>query len=162
MLFPYPKAEEGKRWVGMEERAGVSPHCGVRRLLSGCDQRTNYVPQYGFQERYKSLAMPWGTCSSTRSHDHSPRQEMMSRVPNKPSQPQEGVQLQDMAPNDLDGKESIHHMETPVLSLDPKVAALQGDIELLIALPAADYDIVHSRLVRKVSRLFSHVVLRAD
>ena len=86
----------------------------------------------------------------------------MSRVPNKPSQPQEGVQLQDMAPNDLDGKESIHHMETPVLSLDPKVAALQGDIELLIALPEADYDIVHSRLVRKVSRLVSHVVLRAD
>lgn len=86
----------------------------------------------------------------------------MSRAPNKSSQPQDGMQLQDMAPNDLDGKESIHHMETPVLSLDPKVAALQGDIELLIALPEADYDIVHRRLVRKVSRLVSHVVLRAD
>jgi hypothetical protein len=83
---------------------------------------------------------------------YSPRQEIMSQAPTKPTPPQDELHLQDMSPSDLDGKESIHHMETPVLALDPKVAALQGDIELLIALPEAEYEVVHKRLVRKVSR----------
>jgi hypothetical protein len=52
---------------------------------------------------------------------------------------------------DLDGKESIHHVEATVLSNDPKVA-LQSEIEELLRLSQEDYEIVHRRLVRKVSR----------
>jgi hypothetical protein len=43
-------------------------------------------------------------------------------------------------------------MEALVLSSDPKVAALQSDIEELLRLSEADYEIVHRRLVRKVSK----------
>lgn len=54
---------------------------------------------------------------------------------------------------DLDGKESVHHMEAAALSNDPKVAALQADIEDLLRLSEEDYEVVHRRLVRKVSSL---------
>jgi len=52
---------------------------------------------------------------------------------------------------DLDGKESVHHMEAAVLSNDPKVAALQVNIEELLRLSEEDYEVVHRRLVRKVN-----------
>jgi hypothetical protein len=66
---------------------------------------------------------------------------------------QEPMPLQDIVhvDPDLDGKESIHHVEATILSSDPKVAALQSEVEELLRLSQEDYDIVHRRLVRKVS-----------
>ena len=71
----------------------------------------------------------------------------------KQSPAQESMPLQNIVhvDPDLDGKESIHHEEATVLSSDPKVAALQSEIEELLLLSQEDYDTVHRRLVRKVS-----------
>jgi len=52
---------------------------------------------------------------------------------------------------DLDGKGSISHVEATVLSSDPRVALLQSEIEELLQLSQEEYEIVHRRLVRKVS-----------
>ena len=64
---------------------------------------------------------------------------------------QEPMPLQNIVHPELDGKESIHHVEATVLSSDPKVAALHSEIGDLLRLSQEDYDIVHRRLVRKVS-----------
>jgi hypothetical protein len=71
----------------------------------------------------------------------------------KQSPAQESMPLQNIVhvDPDLDGKESNHHVEATVLSNDPKVA-LQSEIEELLRLSQEDYEIVHRRLVRKVSR----------
>ena len=71
----------------------------------------------------------------------------------KQSPAQESMPLQNIVhvDPDLDGKESIHHVEATILSSDPKVA-LQSEIEELLRLSQEDYEIVHRRLVRKVSR----------
>lgn len=71
----------------------------------------------------------------------------------KQSPAQESMPLQNIVhvDPDLAGKESIHHVEATVFSSDPKVAALQSEIEELLLLSPEDYDIVHRELVRKVS-----------
>jgi len=79
---------------------------------------------------------------------------MSNKILSKPTRiDQEPMPLHDIipVPPDLDGKESIHHVEATVLSRNPEVAAIQSGIEELLLLSQEDYDIIHKNLVKKVS-----------